>query len=909
MMLSCPTKYSRRLSRWLSGGLGLVSLSMVLWLQPVVAQMSTPTKSNLGPTDSAITVVQNPALSESISSKNGSADATLPSPALTQDLSPPALNRSPQAQALAQGLAKLTEGRQFYRAGKFGDAIAAWQMATQIYHDLENTPNEALSLSYLALGQQALNQWDAAKQAIDRSIQLLKATPGKIDARLWAQVLNTKAQLLLNTNQADTALELWQQAQKYYETAKDPIGQLGTQVNQAQALQQLGFYRRAKQQLDTVMQTVATTPNDQLKMVGFQSAGNAWYSAGYYRNAKDSFTHALDLARQRRDEAAQSTILLNLGQLAVQMDEPNRALEHWEAAEKLAQTPLQKVQAQVKQLRLMIEYDRQDLALQLAPQLLQAHRNLPPSHASLYSAVNFIASLNRFTQAIPGLPMRDLQKFTEETIQVAHQLGDTQAEAYALNELARLYANHQQWQDAAKIARQALTLARQLNSPSLTSQSAWQLGILYQKQNNQSEAIQFYEEAVQALQSMRGDLVAMNPDIQFSLRESVEPVYRQLIELLLQGQPGQAALKRSRELIEALKVAELDNFFREACLETVQQIDQLDPRATVVYPMILPDRLVVLLSQSGQPLRYYSIPKKQSEIDRTIADALAALNPVTGKQARMQALQALYDLLIRPAETDQAFKDTDTLVFVLDGKLQNIPMAALHDGKQYLIEKYAVALSPGMQLLPSQKWSPQQLQAVVAGISQSRNGFIPLPAVEQEVASIATATGASPLVNQNFTRQALEEHVQDPEKSVNVVHLATHGQFSSRLDDTFLLTWDGPLNIKELSELLKAREGTTDQAINLLVLSACETAAGDDRSVLGLAGLAVKSGARSTVASLWPVKDKVASRLMKIFYQKLKQPQITKAQALRQAQLELIQKTDFKHPFFWSSFVIVGHWQ
>ncbi|MBD2329149.1 CHAT domain-containing protein [Alkalinema sp. FACHB-956] len=822
-------------------------------------------------------------------------------------------HRAPQPQQLAHGLAKLTEGRQFYRAGRFGDAIAAWQTATQIYQSLEDISNEALSLSYLALAQQALNRWDAAQQAIDRSVHLLKTTDGKVDARLWAQVLNTKAQLLLNTNQAETALELWQQAQKYYETAKDPIGQLGTQINQSQALQQLGFYRRAKQQLDALMQTVATTPNDQVKMVGFQSAGNAWYSAGYYRDAKNSFTLALDLARQHGDEAAQSTILLNLGQLAVQMDEPNRALENLEAAEKSAQTPLQKVQAQVKQLRLMIEYDRKDLAIQLAPKLLEAHRSLPPSHAALYSAINFVASLNRLTQPIPGLPIQKLQEFMVETIQVAHQLGDTQAEAYALNELARLYAQHRQWQNATKVAQQSLTLARQLNSPSLISQAAWQLGLLHQKQGHRADAIQFYEEAVRALQSMRGDLVAMNPDIQFSLRESVEPVYRQLIELLMEGQPSQESLKRSRELIEALKVAELDNFFREACLDSVQQIDQIDPRATVIYPMILPDRLVLLLSQSGQPLRYYTTSIPQTEVHKTIADALAALNPVTGKQARMQALQALYDLLIRPAEADQAFKNTDTLVFVLDGKLQNIPMAALYDGKQYLIEKYAVALSPGMKLLPSKPLSTRQLQAVVAGISQSRNGFLPLPAVEQEVASIATVMGASPLVNQNFTRQALEEHVQDPEKSVNLVHLATHGQFSSRLDETFLLTWDGPLNIKELSELLKSREGSADQAINLLVLSACETAAGDDRSVLGLAGLAVKSGARSTVASLWPVKDKVASRLMAKFYQKLRPtsntPSMTKAEALRQAQLDLIHNTDFKHPFFWSSFVIVGHWQ
>ncbi|MHC5833097.1 MAG: CHAT domain-containing protein, partial [Nostoc sp.] len=92
------------------------------------------------------------------------------------------------------------------------------------------------------------------------------------------------------------------------------------------------------------------------------------------------------------------------------------------------------------------------------------------------------------------------------------------------------------------------------------------------------------------------------------------------------------------------------------------------------------------------------------------------------------------------------------------------------------------------------------------------------------------------------------------------------GQFSSRLEDTFLLTWDGKVNVKELSELLKNRGNDPSKAIELLVLSACDTAAGDDRAVLGLAGLAVKSGARSTIATLWPVKDQAAAILMTRFY-------------------------------------------
>lgn len=94
----------------------------------------------------------------------------------------------------------------------------------------------------------------------------------------------------------------------------------------------------------------------------------------------------------------------------------------------------------------------------------------------------------------------------------------------------------------------------------------------------------------------------------------------------------------------------------------------------------------------------------------------------------------------------------------------------------------------------------------------------------------------------------------------------------------------------------------------MLVLSACDTATGDDRAVLGLAGLAVKSGARSTIATLWPVKDKAAEMLMTRFYDQLRKPQITKAEALRQAQIELIRQTDFQDPFFWSAFVLVGNW-
>ena len=160
--------------------------------------------------------------------------------------------------------------------------------------------------------------------------------------------------------------------------------------------------------------------------------------------------------------------------------------------------------------------------------------------------------------------------------------------------------------------------------------------------------------------------------------------------------------------------------------------------------------------------------------------------------------------------------------------------------------KQAITLSPGLQLLKARSLNPQKESAVVAGISESRNGFRALSAVVSEVKALSQLIPSSTLLNQEFTIEALTKRIQSSE--ADIIHLATHGQFSSRLEDTFLLTWDGQINVQELSSLLQKR--SSNHAIELLVLSACDTATGDDRAALGLAGLAVKSGTRSTVATL-----------------------------------------------------------
>ncbi|GAA6616462.1 CHAT domain-containing protein [Scytonema sp. NUACC26] len=807
--------------------------------------------------------------------------------------------------SLSQSTNWLEEGRKLYSMGRFAEAVKAWQTAVQQYQASSDRINEALSLSYLSLAQQELNQWEAAGKSIEQSVKLLQTSKPSTDAIIWAQVLNTQANLQLRIGKAEIALATWQQAQKYYERSGDKMGSLGSQINQTQALQSLGFYRRSRQQLEELTQKLAAMPDSDVKVSGLRSLGMALHASGDGKS-QEVLEQSLAIANKIAAETQLSSILSSLGKNASDLQDPEAAFDYFEQAEKAATNPNDELEARLARFKLLVNYDKLEYAIKLAPQLRQQLEKLPPSHNSLYATINFVATLNRLSKPDEVLPIQDLAQLMAATVKSAQQIQDATAEAHALYQWGQLYRRTQQWSYAEKLAQKSLNIARQLQADDIIAQSAWQVGQLYKQQGDRKAAISAYTEAVKSLKALRSDLSAVNSSMQFSFRESVEPVYRELVSLLLDEQPTQVALMQARELIESLQVAELDNFFREACLDKAQQIDKVDPQATVIYPIILSDRLAVILSKTGEPLRYYAIRKSQAEIEQTLDNLLVALNPVSDSQDRERLTQKIYDWLIRPAEQEQIFKDTKTLVFVLDGKLRNIPMAALHDGKQYLIEKYAIALSPGLQLMAAQSLKQNKINAIVGGISQSHAGFAALPAVESEVKQISQTVPSDLLLNQKLTSLALSERVKS--SRADIVHLATHGQFSSRLEDTFLLTWDGQVNVKELSELLKNRGSNSSKAIELLVLSACDTATGDDRAVLGLAGLAVKSGARSTIATLWPVKDKAAEMLMIHFYKQLRQPKITKAEALRQAQINLIRQSDFRDPFFWSTFVLVGNW-
>ncbi|MBT9317893.1 CHAT domain-containing protein [Leptothoe spongobia TAU-MAC 1115] len=799
----------------------------------------------------------------------------------------------------------IDEGRALYAAGHFSEAATTWQAATQAYASDKDYLNQALSLSYLSLAYQALNQWEQAQQATAQSLDILQSSGMETEAIVWAQALNTQASLQLHMGQAEAALETWENAQTFYQQAGDTLGALGSQINQAQALQSLGFYRRSRQQLESIYQQLVALPDSDLKVSGLRSLGVAHRVIGDLSTSRDILLNSAEIAQNINAITELSTTYLSLGITATDWGDPDAALSFFEQAEQTALNPSARLQAQLSRLRLYVDYAPWQSIAELIPPIHQQLMTLQPSRTAVYGAVNFVASLAKVEPQKQPLSAQSQGKLLAQAVQSARMLRDGQAEAYALQQWGKLYEKNGQWSEALELTQKSLTTARAHQANDIVAQSAWQLGRVLKKQGQKQAAISAYTEAVNALQTLRGDLVAINPDAQFSYRESVEPVYREFVALLLEGSPNQTDLEQAREVIEALQLAELDNFFREACLDVeAQQIDQVDSQAAVIYPIILPDHLAVVLSTPGQPLRYHAIPVSSTVVEETLRELLTYLHPALDNAKRLELSQQVYDWLILPqADT---LEKTQTLVFVLDGLLRNVPVSALHDGEHYLIEKHAVALSPGLQLMASQTLGSITPEAIVGGISEARNGFSALPAVASEVTDISKTMSANTLLNQEFTSEALADTVSNSPS--NLVHLATHGQFSSRLEDTFLLTWEGRLSVRELSEMLQSHENHQGHAIELLVLSACDTAAGDDRAVLGLAGLAVKSGARSTIATLWPVKDQAAALLMTDFYQQLQVPGISKAEALRRAQLTLLSNPTYSDPFFWSTYTLVGNW-
>lgn len=803
----------------------------------------------------------------------------------------------------------LASGKQDYAAGRYTRARQHWERAAAAYATRGDRLGQLQSANYLALVYQKLGEWDAARAAVATGRQLLDADmpPG-----LQGQTHHAAASLSLATGNATAAIAAWEQAEARYQQADDRRGVLGSQLNRARALQQLGNLRRAERLLVAANAALAAEfPESLLQLHGSQALGSVRLARGDLKAAETTLEQALDLADRLAVTSEARSLHLALVGLSLATGDLEAASTHLAAAAELADSPPASIAVETARLQVQIArtaWSELPGTLATTQALLAV---LPPGPARLDGTLAVAANLLRAPAPATTTLGTTLIPLLDSAAATATTLGDRRRLAQVRLLRARWYGRQGQPATARAELTAVLELAQALNAPEITAPAAWELGrTLAATGNNRPAAIAAYREAVVALKSLRGDLAATSRDAQLSFRRTVEPVYRELVSLLLADAPSQAELQEARETIEALRLAELDNFFRAACLDTrAVALESLDPQAAVIYPILLPDRLVAIVSRADAPLHHYTLPLPQAGVEAAIEALLASFHPAADNRERLNQSQTFYNWLVRPAEAQGWLAGIETLVFVLDGDLRQLPVAALFDGERYLVERYGIALSQGLQLLqPRTKAPSSRRRTLAAGLTQARGPFTALPGVARELEGLSATLPTSLLVDRSFTRSSLARLVA--QRPADILHLATHGRFGSRPEETFLQAWDGPIDLRALEDLLLASAATRPETgIDLLVLSACQTAAGDDSAILGLAGLAVSSGARSTVATLWQVRDRSTARLMESFYEQLSDPANTKAAALQRAQLQLLRDPRYEHPFFWASFVLVGHWR
>ncbi len=840
-----------------------------------------------------------------------------------------------------------------YRAGNFISAVNYLQQAINIFESRQDWRNLGITLTNLGrvelnLGQaeSALERWQKAGQIFE---DRLNDIPAKVRTEIYtAEALqqlgfnsracaNLRSVLTLNTDSCqDITVEVIEE--KY----QNPNAlQIMAWRSLANVMRSIGRLEESM----LILEKLALTSDDPNSAATRLSLGNTLRSRG-------------DLIRDRQ---AFPRYDYQPWSCAIAEEISTEAREVYQQAEKqyrdvitLSPSKNTKIAAQINLLNLLLETARNDtkgtlrnrqqyetIINQLSSEILDV--NSPINKLNIYAKINLIKSqicLSGINNQPPK--WREINKELQEVYQSSKSIANQNLESYALGNLGRFYEYRAQWlernpgdnntvvcygagqcrQQAIDYTSSALLLAQPSQSPQIAYQWQWQLGRLWKAAGDKEKAIAMYEGASKSLESVRKDLLTIDPDVQFSFRDSVEPLYREYVDLLLSTDnlsqvnreifPAQAL-----NVIDFLRLSELENFLQcslapEVQLETV--VGEIDSQAAFIYPLVLGERLEVIFKLPGQPLAHRATPIPHREVEETIKHLQDYLRQARLTEEVKLGAGKVYEWIIKPIEGElEASRQQGklkTLVFVLDDSLRNIPMSVLYDGGEYLIQKYAIALIPNRILFdarPRQK----QIKVLTAGVSdgQTVDGitFEPLPYVPSELEDIQKLADSftQPLLNQVFTSGLLEQKIDSA--NFGIVHIATHGEFSSNPDETYLLLWGKRIKVREFDRILRINSPDNYAGIDLLILSACETAQGNRRAALGLAGVAAQARVRTTIASLWHVNDRATAEFMTRFYQELRDG-ATIAEAIRKTQLYFIEDVDRRRPYFWAPFVIVGNW-
>lgn len=710
------------------------------------------------------------------------------------------------------------------------------------------------------------------------------------------------------------------------ETAATPEAAVKARLNAASCLKLDGHLCAARNTLNEAATTVAQLPHPELRRIFLAELGSVLSLSADPSNAGPVLTRAAAAAEAAGDHALLAEIHNDLAVAHAAVGKPRAAFRAASEAFQHATTlGLEDLVVRARQNQLVAafmvwEEDREALTrvrdiegwdVPIADRLVESQRRFEAClEATRASAPQCFEAMAAGKAAVRYGMEKEGFTLLKAALEEARTTGIPDLERSALLILAELYLDHDRLAETAILLDQIRILPEPGN-PLQNALLATLAAIHAHKADLPPADLRpKLEHAIREVDAIRSDLsgARQTSDLGRAFRDLAGQPYLLLAELEMEADRTREAVAA----IEAFKARELQDFYRNDCISAAleKQLDLAaieDGETAVLYAIALPDRLE-LITLTAKGVVHRTSPVGRDELYRLARRFRHHLEFDHGTYAFMVEAEALHDHLIAPLRRSLRESGIRHLVFVPDGPLAAIPLAALRERTttRYLVQDFSLSVAPAMSLMPAAAETPTASGIMMAGLSGAYGNFSALPAAGRELAEIARLYEPSSVrLDDDFTENAFINELQTGR--VGLVHIASHAEFNANAGGTFLLASDGRISIGELESAIRPRK-FTGVPIDLLCLSACRTAVGDDQAALGLAGAAVKSGARSVLASLWYVDDAAASSMMISFHQRFSKG-TGKSEALRAAQLDALAADPLAHPYLWAPFIMIGDWR
>jgi filamentous hemagglutinin family protein len=530
----------------------------------------------------------------------------------------------------------------------------------------------------------------------------------------------------------------------------------------------------------------------------------------------------------------------------------------------------------------------------------------------LYSAVKSIyEDRDGFQKVLNLLSLADLNYDANVTIKNAIIISkhlDKIVQSYARG-FSGLYALKQKkYKIAVEETRHAIRLLESYNRPALAYQWQLQSGRANKALKKKFEAAKHFSRAIQQLKYLRKSTFFMKAED--SYQKMIRPVFNEMVELILsESIVDSDMINLAIQAMDTMKTTEIENYFFDECMsynkvKKMLTLNNIPPETLLIYPVALKDKLILMIATSDHR-EILAVPVTYIRLKKTITRFIDQVkNPHEKIKNIKITAEKLYKWLIRPVEeaVRSYVAEIDALVIAPDDLLRTVPFDVLYDGSRFLIEKYPTALIPALSLTNMKNIRTDHSNILMAGLAEE--AFPRLPFVKNELTNMkALISDANILLDKDFTFENLRQNLK---KHYRYLLFATHSRFDHDSNTSYIDTYDQSLSFSEIKDMLEIMSNQGE--VDIISLNSCETARGNRNAFLGMAGVALNSGARSVTASLWRIEDHASCLIIKSFYDGIINNNLTKAKAMQHAKLSLIYSKTHSHPEFWGPAVLIGNW-